>query len=100
MTVQIPERAFQSHLTELCAWLGFLVYHTHDSRKSQRGFPDLVIVGHGHTLFRELKTATGRVRPEQQQWIDALQAAGQDAAVWRPDQWDDIEHELKGLAGR
>ena len=31
----------------------------------------------------EVKTATGRVRPEQQQWLNAVQAAGGIAAVAR-----------------
>jgi len=31
----------------------------------------------------EVKTPTGRVKPEQQQWLDAVQAAGGIAAVAR-----------------
>jgi len=31
----------------------------------------------------EVKSATGRLRPEQQQWLDAVQAAGGIAAVAR-----------------
>jgi len=31
----------------------------------------------------EVKTATGRIRPEQQQWLDAVQAAGGIAGVAR-----------------
>lgn len=31
----------------------------------------------------EVKTATGRLRPEQQQWLDAVQAAGGVAGVAR-----------------
>ena len=31
----------------------------------------------------EVKSPTGRVRPEQQQWIDAVQAAGGIAGVAR-----------------
>ncbi len=31
----------------------------------------------------EVKSSTGRVRPEQQQWIDAVQAAGGIAGVAR-----------------
>lgn len=34
-------------------------------------------------LSIEVKTATGRVRPEQQQWLDAVQAAGGIAGVAR-----------------
>ena len=31
----------------------------------------------------EVKTPTGRVRPEQQQWLDAVQAAGGVAGIAR-----------------
>ena len=34
-------------------------------------------------LSIEVKTATGRIRPEQQQWLDAVQAAGGIAGVAR-----------------
>jgi hypothetical protein len=93
----VPERAFQAHVEQMCRMLGLRFYHTHDSRRSQRGFLDLVIVGR-KVLFRELKTTRGRVTPEQQEWLDALTAAGQDAAVWRPDQWDQIQTELEDIA--
>ncbi len=70
---------------EACRVMGLLVYHTHDSRHSEAGFPDLVIVGPGGCLFRELKGDGGKVSPAQQKWVDALVAAGQDAGFWWPD---------------
>jgi len=72
---------------EAARWLGLRPYHTHDSRRSEPGFPDLVIVGPGGVLFREVKTARGRVTPDQRRWLDALSAAGADAGVWRPGDW-------------
>jgi hypothetical protein len=51
---------------------------------SSRGFPDWVIVGPGGTLFREAKSADGTVSCYQAAWGDALQAAGNNYAVWRP----------------
>lgn len=74
--------------------LGYRVYHTHDSRRSAPGFPDLVIVGHGRVLFRELKREGGRLQPEQRDWLDALTAAGGDARAWFPSSWAAIEQEL------
>jgi len=64
--------------------LGLLVYHTHDSRRSEPGFPDLVIAGRRGVLIRELKTERGRVTLAQFTWLDALITAGVDADVWRP----------------
>lgn len=78
---------------------GVLAYHTYDSRKSEPGFLDLVLVGRQGVLYRELKSATGTVTPEQEYWMAALLAAGEDVDVWRPAQWDDgtIEREIRAL---
>jgi len=45
--------------------------------------PDMVGSTVAVFLSIEVKTATGRLRPEQQQWIDAVQAAGGIAGVAR-----------------
>jgi hypothetical protein len=70
---------------------GWLVYHTHDSRRSQAGYPDLhlVHVGRKLTLFRELKSMKGSARPEQKVWLAALKSVGSDAGIWRPIDWFD-----------
>lgn len=92
------ERELQSQILKLCTALGLLAYHTHDSRRSQAGFPDLVVVGANGVLYRELKKADGKVSDEQQLWIDCLNAAGQDAAVWRPVDWPvRVQRELQAL---
>jgi len=51
---------------------GFLVYHTHDSRRSEAGYPDLTITGKGRIIFAELKSERGRLRPEQSIWLATL----------------------------
>ena len=55
-----------------------------------KGWPDLTLC-HPDTrqvLFVEVKTARGRVTPEQAEWLDAL-PSGQ-VAVWRPADWPEI----------
>jgi hypothetical protein len=47
-------------------------YHTHDSRHSPPGYPDLTICGYGKLIYWELKSAKGTVSPDQQRWLDAL----------------------------
>jgi len=64
--------------------LGLLCYHTYSSRRSEPGFPDLVIVGRRGVLMRELKTERGKVTVAQTIWLNALDDAGIDADVWRP----------------
>ena len=79
------EADLQATVVKLARTLGWYCYHTHDSRRSAPGFPDLVMVHprSGALLFAELKSATGRVTPEQDQWLRALAVRGV-AFVWRP----------------
>jgi len=76
---------------------GGLYYHTHDSRRSDPGFPDCVIVLRGRVKYRELKDRTGKLSPKQEEWRDRLIEAGQDWGLWRPYDWGrgDILKELE-----
>jgi hypothetical protein len=81
--------------------LGVLVYHTFDSRRSEPGFPDLVLVGSRGVMYRELKRETGKLTAAQKTWLAALRKAGQDAGTWRPSALlsGDVARELAALAG-
>jgi hypothetical protein len=86
----VTERELASNIETLCKYLGVRYYHTWNSRNSVAGFLDYVFLTvDGRVLWREIKTAKGKVSPDQQQWIDDLQRCGQDAAVWRPEDWPD-----------
>jgi hypothetical protein len=80
----VTESELFEAIRKLARLTGWAMYHTHDSRRSEPGFPDLVLMRPPRILFRELKTETGRVTPAQQKWLDELTACGADAAVWRP----------------
>lgn len=101
---------FLPAVIDLCHTLGLLVAHFRPVQdKSGRwrtavagdgaGFPDLVIVGPGGVLYRELKSARGRVEADQVVWLRALQTAGANAAVWQPEHLTDgtIPSELAAL---
>jgi hypothetical protein len=80
----LSEREWQRTVVDLARQLGWrLTYHTHDSRKSAHGFPDLVLVRE-RILYLELKSEGGKVSPAQQEWLDALNAADGEAYVIRP----------------
>lgn len=87
-------------VTELAAWLGILAYHTRDSRRSAPGFPDLVLAGMSGCLFAELKSAYGRLSPDQVSWKYRLLTSGQTWYLWRPSDWEDktIERALRSIA--
>lgn len=95
----MTEAVLLANVVEACRWLGLRCYHTHDSRRSVAGFPDLVIVGR-RVAFVELK-ANSRISRAQQAWLDALGAAGQWVYVWRPEHWpDEIMSHLNEIKGR
>jgi hypothetical protein len=87
----MAEETLRLKVKGLAKELGWLSYHTHDSRRSDAGWPDVALVHpkHGRFLVRELKTERGTVTPEQRKWLEALADAGVDAGVWRPMQYLD-----------
>lgn len=97
----MTEAELLSTVRDACRWGGLLTFHAFDSRRSEPGFPDLVIVGSDGLLFRELKTDRGRLTRAQQTWLDTLYRTGADATVWRPVDWPTrILTELAGIGGR
>lgn len=97
------ERSLQEAVEDLAKILGWRSYHTHDSRNSAAGFPDLVLCHPGRNgipgqvVYAELKSSAGKVTPDQQEWLTALRSAGQLVFVWRPEDWEDIVAVLRGL---
>jgi hypothetical protein len=95
-TLRLTEKMFMAQVIELARLFGWLCYHTFDSRRSERGFPDIVMVRPPSILFVELKTDTGRLKPAQCTWLEALeQCTGVEAHVWRPAQWNAIVSRLE-----
>lgn len=90
----LTEAQLQATILEAAQWLHWVSYHTHDSRRSAAGFPDLVLCRGTRLVFAELKSAKGKVTPEQQQWLDALAATGAEVYCWRP---GDLQEALRIL---
>lgn len=85
----MSEAEWQQQVIDLATMYGWLVYHTHDSRRSMAGFPDLSMVNITF-MMAELKTERGRVSEAQQLWISKLQSAGVEINLWRPSDVDDV----------
>lgn len=81
-------------VTDYARLSGWLVYHTHDSRRSAAGFPDLVLVRAGVLIFAELKTAKGRLSFQQEEWLEVLRETHACVFLWRPADWPEIERVL------
>jgi len=85
----MSEAELQRLVEELCDRLGLHHYHTFDSRRSDPGWPDLVIAGTA-LLFRELKSRDGVLTPAQRRWGSRIERTGGDWAVWRPVDWQNM----------
>lgn len=87
----MKEKALQQAVLALAKLNGWMVYHTFDSRRSEAGFPDLVLVHPERRLMYcvELKSETGKLTPAQARWLEAVYHVGYPplAAVWRPQDW-------------
>lgn len=94
MARDMTEAALQTNVLSLATvtldWLG---YHTHDSRRSQPGFPDLVLVHakQQRLIFAELKKETGRQTEAQKTWEGHLRVIRSvvplEFYLWRPSDW-------------
>jgi hypothetical protein len=89
------ERDFQRDVLEIAKFYHWHHYHTHDSRRSPKGFPDLVL-WRDRVIFAELKASRGRVSQEQTMVMDKLKEAGAEVYLWRPENWVEIGQVLSG----
>lgn len=73
-----------------------LQYHTHDSRRSEAGFPDLVAirVRDRRLLVAEFKRASEHPTSSQEAWLEAFRLLGAEVYVWRPQDLDEVERVL------
>lgn len=80
----MTEKEWQSLIVEHARLHGWSAYHQFDSRRSQPGWPDLVLIRPPELLMVELKSANGKITPEQADTLVALAACGVETAIWRP----------------
>jgi hypothetical protein len=111
--IEPTEAEFQAGVIQYAELQGFRVAHFADSRREvagqlvgdrqATGFPDLTMVRSYELVFAELKTAKGRLTPEQRKWLQDLDvlASRSDGLVrvyvWRPADWPEIERALRRI---
>jgi hypothetical protein len=97
VTRRREETYIQAAFEEHARTLGWLVYHTHDPRRSEPGWPDAFCVRGGRAVAVELKTANGRTSKAQERWIRELDMVpGVSAFVARcPRDWPRITEALR-----
>ena len=94
------EAQFTAAVREYAMLCGWRYYHTHDSRRSDPGFPDCVLVRGERLIFAELKLDKARSKPTEAQeaWLTALALLPTPwvrVCVWRPSDWPSIEEMLR-----
>ncbi len=95
----VREKDWQQTVIDAAKANGWLCYHTFDSRRSESGFPDLILIRDTEMLVIELKRERGTVTLDQEQWLRAFSGvAGLTVMVAKPSDWDEIELVLKGGA--
>jgi hypothetical protein len=91
-------------IREICKRLDvWKIYHTHCSKKSEPGFPDVVLVRPqsltqtGRLIFAELKREGASPTLPQQHWLDALRTSvkGVESYLWTPSDLDTIVEVLR-----
>jgi hypothetical protein len=89
-----PEGEFQDSLIAYAESLGWLVYHTFDSRRSVHGFPDLILLRGHRQVVAELKSERGTLSADQDKWQRAFLDTGCQVYIWRATDWEEIERVL------
>lgn len=91
---RMRERELQAAVLEVAMQHGWRVACARAAR-----FPNLILVRE-RVVFAKLKGTRGKVSEEQRAWLEALEAAGAEAYVWRASDWHDgsIETVLRGEA--
>lgn len=84
------ERSFLQQVTDAARALGWCAYHTHDSRHSAAGFPDLILTRRPRCLAVELKRDGEQPTMAQWGWLDELGACGIETHVWHPSDWETL----------
>lgn len=100
------EADLQRSVVELARIFGWETMHVRPTLGGRRhgwttsttlkGWPDLTLIRPPRLIFAELKSATGRLTPEQQSVMDLLsRCVGVETYVWRPGDLDGIAQILK-----
>ena len=88
----MTEKQLQDAITDLATTFGWKWYHTHDSRRSNPGYPDLHLwhVKSGSFLFIEVKSSSGKVSSEQEIVLSELEDVygPEHVDVWWPQDYN------------
>lgn len=70
---QISEKVFQEQVRKAAVMAGWRFYHTWNSMRSVKGFPDCLLIKGSRMIVAELKREGGIFTPEQDDWLNAFE---------------------------
>ena len=110
--MRTSEKDFQQTVIDYAKLKGWKVAHFRSARIQRKdgsvfyqtpvqadgaGFPDLCLTRLSRIVFAELKSSTGRIAPEQDEWLKALANTEKvEVYVWKP---EDFEQEVIEVLG-
>lgn len=99
---ELSEEDLQARILEAAELYGWRVIHHRPARRADGswrtamqghpGFPDLLLARDGVVIVAELKSRRGQPTADQWLWLEAL---GAHARLWRPQDWVEIQSELR-----
>ena len=88
----LAEEALLQQVRAVAKRYGYLSFHTRDSRRSDKGFPDLLATNGRRLLAIECKSQAGKLTAEQAQWLALLAHTGHcETYILRPSDVADLE---------
>lgn len=108
-TFRQTERQWQSQVLKYATLMGWRVWHDNATNAPRRcpeckepihlprnasGLPDLILVRRPRVVWVELKSERNTLTDDQRDWISDLRACGQEAYLWRPSDWRNVERIL------
>jgi uncharacterized protein YfaT (DUF1175 family) len=92
---KLTERQFQARVVTYARIMGWRCYHQFDSRRSEAGWPDLVLIRRPRVVFVEVKAQRTPITTAQRECLGLLRSCAQEAYVVRPSDWPALEKLLR-----
>jgi len=92
---RMSEAEFQKRVVEYATRHFWLVWWTPISKRTNPGEPDLRMLRPPRYVLAELKSQTGRIRPEQAIALEYATQSNIENYLWRPSNWNEIIEILK-----
>ena len=90
----MKERELQAMVKNIADLRGWEYYHTYDSRRSNPGFPDVVMLRGERLIVAELKMQKKHPSDDQKRWLEKFKLTGVEVYLWRPSDIREIEEIL------